>query len=117
MIANFTIGRAKDLPEERRVHISQASKKYNFFLPSAYSLRRQFIRGVVRDQERAFYSSSTCMGDEAQAKLHAEAFEMLVRDWLHSQGIPFLSENVSTEVRYCFFLFNVSISMYEWVVR
>eukprot|EP01036_Dinobryon_divergens_P032430 gene32430-42015_t len=86
-------GRAKDLSEDRRAIISQASSKYNFFLPSAYSLRRQFIRGVARDQDRAFYSRSTCMGDEAQAKLHAEAFETLVKVWLQSQDIPFLSEN------------------------
>jgi len=36
------------------------------------------------------------MGDEAQAKLHAEAFEVLIKDWLLAHDIPFLAESVRT---------------------
>ena len=36
------------------------------------------------------------MGDEAHAKLHAEAFEVLIKDWLLARDIPFLAESVRT---------------------
>ena len=84
-------GRAVDLPLERRQSIAAAATTRSFSLPAAFSLRRQFLRQLTRGEANTFYENLN-MGDASAAKDHAEAFELLVKQWLDDNGIPHVTE-------------------------